>query len=268
MKTLKLLYSVSTYLFFLAVFNYLVIFIGGGFLKEWVPILSVLKTVDSGAAYLSFSSLPFWLNNVILLVAFSVHHSVMARSGVKKILTKIIPESAERSTFVLITCCILAWMFLAWQPQTATIWQVEGGAATGLALFFLVGAGLVLWSTFMISHAHLFGLAQAWQDFKGYTPEQEEFTTPALYKYSRHPMYVGLLIVLWSTPHMTAGHLLLAVVWSTYVFIGIYFEERDLVRLFGAKYIEYQQSVSKLLPFKWVAKLMHSSEHSEARNAR
>lgn len=258
MKLLKLGYSIVTYLFFLTVFSYLVLFLGGGFLKDWLTFLPPLKTVDAGTAYFHWKALPAWLNNLILLLAFSVHHSVMARSGMKAWLIKMIPASSERSTFVLATCCLLSWMYLAWQPQPQTVWQLQGAAAMTMALLFLLGSGLVLWSTFMISHAQLFGLAQAWQDFKGQTAnaDDDDFRTPALYKYSRHPMYVGVLIVIWCTPQMTNGQLLLAAVWSIYVLVGIYFEERDLVRHFGTQYVNYQASVSKLIPFKAVANLL------------
>lgn len=251
MKLLKLAYSVLTYLFFLSVFNYLLIFLGGDFLKEWLPLLSNLKTIDSGTAHLALPGLPSWLGNIVLLIMFSVHHSVMARSGVKEVLTKLIPRSSERSTFVLLTCLILSWMYLAWQPQTTQIWTAEGNVTkTLITLLFVTGGGLVLWSTFMISHWRLFGLAQAWQDFRGHIETPDTFSTPALYKYSRHPMYVGILIVLWATPTMNLGHLVLASVWSIYVCVGIYFEEKDLVRQFGTQYLEYQRNVSKLLPFK------------------
>lgn len=255
MKLIKLSYSVIAYLLFIAVFNYLVLFLGAGFLKDWVPLLSELKTVDSGVVLYSIPSTPEWLSNSLLLLAFSVHHSVLARAGVKKLLTRFIPESAERSTFVLVTCLILTWMYMGWQPQPSRIWSVDGALAVALSLLFLAGAGLVLWSTFMINHWRLFGIAQAWDAFRGSNPKSEEFATPALYKYSRHPMYVGILIVLWATPTMTVGHLILACLWSVYVFIGIYFEERDLVREFGNKYLVYQEDVSKLLPFKLLGKI-------------
>ena len=267
MKILKLAYSLLAYVFFLGVFNYLVLFLGANFLADWLPILASLKTIDTGEAYFEISFLPVWLGNVVLLVAFSLHHSVFARLGIKRVLTRFIPQSAERSTFVLLTCCILAWMYLAWQPQTAIVWQVEGSMMIGLALLFLMGAGLVLWSTFMISHWRLFGLEQAWNDFKGHAPAEDRFARPALYKYSRHPMYVGILVVLWSTPYMTVGHLLLAVVWSVYVFIGIYFEERDLVRHFGQRYRDYQASVSKLIPFRAIGKSIRRQESRLAQSS-
>ncbi|MCC2616163.1 isoprenylcysteine carboxylmethyltransferase family protein [Aestuariibacter halophilus] len=248
MKFFKLGYSVATYLFFLATFTYLVLFLGAGFLAEWVPLLSQFKTVDDGAVVFSVPAVAPWLSNVILLLAFSVHHSVMARLGIKQLLMRVIPASAERSTFVLGTCLILCWMYIGWQPQPGVIWSVDGVAKVAMVVSFLVGGGLVLWATFMISHWRLFGLQQAWFEFRGLQASDDQFSTPALYKYSRHPMYVGVLMVMWSTPHMTTGHLLLAAIWTVYVFIGIYFEERDLIRQFGDTYREYQARVSKLVP--------------------
>ena len=77
---------------------------------------------------------------------------------------------------------------------------------------------------------------------------EEAFSEPALYKYSRHQMYLGILMVLWAAPVMSAGHLLLAGIWSIYVFLGIGYEERDLLEQFGDSYREYMSRVPQLLP--------------------
>ena len=249
MNALVMAYSAVVYLAFLAIFNYLVLFVGGDFLSAWVPPLAELKTVDSGLVALAIPGAPVWLSNLVLLLAFALQHSVMARLGFKKLITRLLPESAERSTYVLMTCLALGWMFIAWQPMTGVVWQIEGAAALLIQLLFLAGAGLVLWATFMISHTHLFGLAQAWQAFRGQSvDEADELIEPAMYKYSRHPMYLGILMVLWCTPTMSTGHLLMAAVWSVYVFIGIGYEERDLLDKFGDQYADYMRRVPQLLP--------------------
>lgn len=112
MKLLILFYSATAYLFFLVIFTYLNLFLGGSFIDDYLSLPSWLKTIDSGATPLAIPYLPAGLNNFILLIAFSLQHSIMARSGFKKVLTRLIPVCAERSTFVLSTCLVLLWLYL------------------------------------------------------------------------------------------------------------------------------------------------------------
>ena len=263
MKLLKLGYSLAVYTAFLGVFTYLVLFVGALPLAEYVPILALLKSVDAGNVSLSLPGLPAVVSNILLLLSFAIQHSVMARKEFKQLITAIVPDDLERSTYVLMTCLVLLWVYLAWAPMPDIVWQTSGVVSHLLVIVFLSGAGLVLWSTFMISHWQLFGLSQAWHGFRGTQAEPAEFTEPALYRYSRHPMYLGILMVLWATPIMTTGHLLLASIWSVYIFIGIGYEERDLLEEFGDKYRDYMHRVPQLLPIGVRARrAVHTREQS------
>jgi protein-S-isoprenylcysteine O-methyltransferase Ste14 len=82
---------------------------------------------------------------------------------------------------------------------------------------------------------------------KPYTPRP--FATPWLYRYVRHPLYVGWLFTFWMTPTMTAAHLLFALATTSYILVAIQFEEHDLVGEFGSTYENYRRRVPMLVPF-------------------
>ena len=189
------------------------------------------------------------LVDVLLLGLFAVQHSVMARPAFKRWWTRFVPKSMERSTFVLLASASLALLFMQWRPLGAAVWNVAGGPA-GVALNALcaLGWGLVLASTFQIDHFELFGLKQAWARLAGRALPAPEFRVPLFYRHVRHPIYLGFMLAFWSTPVMSAGHLLFAATTSGYILIGIWFEERDLVAQFGQRYRDYRRQVGMLLP--------------------
>jgi len=237
LRTLALGYGGVAYLIFLATFLYAIAFVS----QHFVP-----KTIDSGAA----ASLPQAIFiDLLLMSAFAIQHSGMARQGFKRLLSRLGSPAIERSTYVLFASAILLLLFWQWRPIPAVVWNIENPI---LADFAIAGgfAGwlIVLYSTFLISHFELFGLTQVITHFAGRLAAPAQFKTPGLYRLIRHPIYLGFIIAFWCTPTMTAGHLLFAAVTTAYIFVGIHLEERDLVSLFGDKYRRYREQVAMLLP--------------------
>jgi protein-S-isoprenylcysteine O-methyltransferase Ste14 len=236
-RILSLCYGIVAYLIFVGAFLYAIGFVDG---------VVVPKTIDDGTTIPIAEAIAI---NLVLLTIFALQHSIMARQPFKRWWTTLIPASIERSTYVLLASLALILVFWQWRPIPTVIWQVESPAAAsallGLSLF---GWLVVLLSSYMINHFELFGLQQVMHNLSGRKSSPTEFKTPFLYKFVRHPLYVGFIIAFWATPVMTSGHLLFAAVTTAYIFVGIMLEERDLVAHFGPAYQQYREKVGMLMP--------------------
>jgi protein-S-isoprenylcysteine O-methyltransferase Ste14 len=237
-KTLFLLFGIFCYAIFFGTYCYAI-----GFVTNLV--------VPTGLDSKPVSSVLFsLLVNTGLLLLFAVQHSIMARPAFKQWWTKIIPEPIERSVYVLLSSLCLIALFYFWQPMGGIVWSVQ--SEVGFVLlnaFSLLGFTIVLISTFLINHFDLFGLRQVWLYFLDKKYEHLPFKTPLFYKYVRHPLYLGWMIAFWSAPVMTIAHFLFAALCTGYMLTAIRFEEKDLITVFGEKYIRYRQMAPMLIPF-------------------
>jgi protein-S-isoprenylcysteine O-methyltransferase Ste14 len=236
-RILAFTYGVVAYAIFFATFLYAIGFIGN---------FAVPTTLDGPASAPFLQAL---LINLGLLAAFALQHSVMARPAFKRWWTQFVPQPVERSTYVLFSSLALIAMFVFWQPMGGTIWNVTDPIGQGV-LYALFGLGwaIVLVSTFLINHFDLFGLRQVWLHLRGREYTHLKFGTPWLYKYVRHPLYVGWFLAIWATPTMTVAHLLFAAGTAAYILIAIQLEERDLIGHHGADYVDYRKRVPMLIP--------------------
>ncbi|UGB37779.1 methanethiol S-methyltransferase [Frateuria soli] len=237
-----LLYGIVAYTVFLLSFLYAIGFVAG---------IGVPRTLDEGPTGPLAVALAI---DLLLLGLFALQHSGMARPAFKRWWTRYVPAPVERSTYVLASSLVLALLFWQWRTLPLPIWQVDYEPARW-ALYALAAIGwlLVLTGTFVIDHFDLFGLRQVWSYARGRGPEADApFVTRAYYRIVRHPLMLGFLIAFWSTPDMSAGHLLFALMTTGYILIAVRFlEERDLVARYGDTYRVYQHDVPMLLPWRF-----------------
>jgi protein-S-isoprenylcysteine O-methyltransferase Ste14 len=233
------MFGVVAYLTFLGAFLYAIGFVSG---------VVVPKAINDGTITPTMEAL---IINLLLMSVFAVQHSVMARKPFKRWWIQFVPQSVERSSYVLLASVALILLFWQWRPMPGIVWQVaDTTAATVLQALSFAGWLLVLISTFLINHFELFGLHQVLAKLAGRSVPEASFKTPGIYKVVRHPLYLGFIVAFWATPIMTVGHLLFAAVTTAYIFVGIFFEERDLIVQFGEEYKRYRAQVGMLIPFR------------------
>ncbi len=225
---------------------YAVFFFSFLYLIGFVANFAVPRSIDVGT---SIGGMGAIFINLGLLLLFGLQHSVMARPGFKKRWTQIVPASAERSTYVLFSSLVLILMYAAWQPLPGVVWGSSDAITTsigyaGMALGFV----LVLIATFLIDHFDLFGLKQVTLKLLQRRQTPAPFQVRYLYKFVRHPLYLGWLIAFWVTPVMTLGHLIFALGMTAYILIAVQYEERDLIDAFGEDYQRYRAQVPMLVP--------------------
>lgn len=236
-RVLVFVYGVVAYALFFATFLYAIGFVGN---------LFVPKAIDSAPQVPFIQAL---LVNLGLLGVFAIQHSVMARRSFKRWITRFIPQSAERSTFVLASSLALIALFAFWQPMGGVVWSIKNPQAEILLhVVFAFGWLLVLVSTFLINHFDLFGLRQVWLNLHKKPYTELKFGTPVLYRLVRHPLYLGFILGFWATPVMTVAHLVFALATTGYILIAIQLEERDLISA-HPEYAEYRRRVPMIIPF-------------------
>lgn len=235
------------YLFY-GILSYLIavwatVYLMGFLISDIVP-----KSIDIGTQTPFLESL---VVDIGLIAIFGVQHSFMARQKFKQWITKIVPQPIERSTYVLFASLSLMLLIWFWRPIDIVIWDLrESFVGIIFYLIYMMGWIISIGSSFLIDHFDLFGLRQVYSNFKGIKYPPIEFKTPYLYKWVRHPLYLGFLMAFWITPFMTAAHLVFAGGMTVYTLIGIHFEEKDLTTIHGDQYKDYKEKVSMLIPLR------------------
>jgi protein-S-isoprenylcysteine O-methyltransferase Ste14 len=196
-------------------------------------------TVDSGGLF-EVGPWEAGLIDVALITLFGTQHSVMARPWFKQSVMASMPRAYERGTYVHLANAALFALIILWQPIQTEVWSIRGGLLDD-AVWAAFAAGWIIlflgaWS---FGIGDLLGLAQmrAWVTGREYC---QKLKTGRLYRWLRHPMYVGVLLGVWATPRMSLGHLLLALGLTAYVLIAMRYEERDLIATYGSRYLAWR----------------------------
>ena len=188
------------------------------------------------------------LTDVALFSAFALHHSLLARTGAKQRLARVLPPTLERTVYIITASILFIGVCLLWRPVNGELYRVDGPLR---AIFYGIqaaGIAVTIVGTSTLGVLNLAGVRQA-LDADPAAAESLALRTSGLYGMVRHPLYFGWFLLVFGTPHMTMTRLVFAVVSTAYLALAIPFEERDLVGVFGDDYRRYQRTVRwRMLP--------------------
>ncbi len=224
---------------------FLTLAIGGGslLLFTWFLLFGTpwpIKIAHSDPARLAWDSL--------LCLVFFIQHSGMIRRSVKERMAKCLPAIYQPALYSIASGLALFALILLWQPtdrfvfhlQTPGRWLSGCVAPAAIAGFF--------WGTRALGVFDPFGALRLRAALRGASPLSSPFAARGPYRYVRHPLYLFMLVLIWSTPRLSTDQLLFNVLWTLWIILATRLEERDLLREFGQTYRQYQLSVPMLLP--------------------
>jgi protein-S-isoprenylcysteine O-methyltransferase Ste14 len=192
----------------------------------------------------------FWL--IITIALWGFVHSLLASMSFKNLLRRTLGDGfmkfyrALYNIFAVMSIAPLLYLMVSLPNrvlyQVPVPWKYFMFAGQGVSALFLLIAVL---QTDLLSFAGLRQVIEAEKPGK--------LVTGGLYRIVRHPLYTFSLLILWLSPSMTINSFVVYTALTTYVLIGILFEERKLLREFGNDYANYKLTTPMLLPgLKWI----------------
>jgi protein-S-isoprenylcysteine O-methyltransferase Ste14 len=178
----------------------------------------------------------------LLVAVFALHHSVLAREGVKARVARAIPARLIRSVYVWTASLLLIMVCALWAPVGGDLYRAIGWRAAVHAAVQVYGVWLIAQSVRGIDALELAGIRN--ESARG--PLQVR----GPYALVRHPLYFGWVLAVFGVAHMTGDRLAFAAITTLYLVIAIPLEERSLVRSFGDDYRRYTRDVRwRMIPF-------------------
>ncbi|MDO9228788.1 MAG: hypothetical protein Q7U03_04380 [Syntrophales bacterium] len=187
----------------------------------------------------------------LLSILFFIQHSGMIRTSFRTWLSPIVPHHYHPATYAIASGIALTAAVLFWQPSQTVLYQAEGMLrllARAISVLAIVGFS---WGVRALGNFDTFGLIPIRVYLRGKQLRAPNVIVRGPYLWVRHPLYFFMLVLIWSAPDVSLDRLLFNVLWTLWVVLGAYLEEKDLVAEFGEKYRHYQKTVPMLFPWRF-----------------
>ena len=190
------------------------------------------------------------LIDAFLSILFFLQHSIMVRRGFKHWLGKYMPYIYHNAFYGLTSAIALLIVLVFWQKSPTLIASANGIIFWLIrALFFLCLAGF-FWGVKSLGSFDALGVKHLMRYISNRPDKPQQIIAKGAYQWSRHPLYLFLIVIIWACPVLTLDRLIFNIMWTFWIVIGTYLEDRDLHREFGSQYLEYSSRVPMLIPYR------------------
>lgn len=186
---------------------------------------------------------------IIAVATYAAVHSLLASLGVKEWARQRFGSTADRwyrlayNLFAVIS--FLPILVLLYLLPDQLIYQIPPPWIFLIILGQLAGAIIIVVGILQTGLWSFIGITQIIEPGNG---TSTVMITSGLYRWVRHPLYTGGLLMIWLMPKMTVNLLTIFIILTIYLIVGAKLEEKRLLYDFGDEYREYQQRVPMLLP--------------------
>jgi protein-S-isoprenylcysteine O-methyltransferase Ste14 len=218
--------------------------IGGGSIALFVGWpLGTLRIVSPRC---SEATVLFWDGALSML--FFVQHSGMIRKTARARMAEAIPPVYQPAVYAIASGLVLLGVVLLWQPSEVHFYALTGltrHVARGLSV---AAVGLFLWGLWSLKAFDPLGVRVLARHLRAQPPEPCAFAARGAYRFVRHPLYLAVIVLVWSCPDVSSDRLLFNMSWTAWIIVGTVLEEADLVAQLGDTHRAYRRNVPMLIP--------------------
>lgn len=185
-----------------------------------------------------------------LCLAFFIQHSVMVRKSFRRRLLRFLPAQYDGASYAIASGIVLLALVVLWQESVRTLAAPHGVLRWALRAIYFLGIAGFVYGIRALGFFDPFGLIPILKHLRGTDSAPMPFTVRGPFRWVRHPLYLSMLLMIWSHPDVTVDRLLFNGLWTIWIFVATRLEERDLTADFGEAYREYQQEVPMLIPYR------------------
>ncbi len=188
--------------------------------------------------------------DVGLSLAFFLQHSVMIRKGPRKKLGAFISGHYHDALYGLTSGIILGGVMIFWQGSPTVLAGADGVAYWALRGLLIVCVAGFIWAVKSLGSFDSLGVKPLMRHITDRQANPPQLAVRGPYRWTRHPLYLFMIVAIWSCPVLTLDRLVFDILWTSWIVIGTLLEDRDLHREFGDQYRAYSSRVPMLIPYR------------------